>query len=143
MAATNEPEVVTTVKASTHIELPLHPKKPTYDQLNPKSAPTEFLGPLGCLAVTILCPLFCYILYFGCNERTGCPPSFDVGRYDLLVLTEKLFDGKAFLVYLGWYAYTVVCWRFIPGDWVEGKIMRNGKKQAYKINGRSPKSYDV
>jgi hypothetical protein len=29
----------------------------------------------------------------------------------------------------------VLCWAYIPGDWVEGTLMRNGKKQMYKING--------
>ena len=26
---------------------------------------------------------------------------------------------------------------FVPGDWVEGQQMRNGKKLKYKINGKS------
>jgi delta14-sterol reductase len=135
-------EVVTTITATTHVELPLHPKKPTYDELNPKSSPTEFLGPWGTLAVTLLTPLFCNLLFIGCNERTGCPPSWnraegrlEFSRYDFSLMVDKLFDGKAFLVYIGWYTYMVLCWAYIPGDWVEGTLMRNGKKQMYKING--------
>jgi delta14-sterol reductase len=141
-APPQEEVVTTTITASTHVDLPLHPRKPTYEELNPKSSPTEFLGPWGTLAVTLLTPLFCNLLFIGCNERTGCPPSwnrsegrFEFSRYDFDLLVDKLFDGKAFLVYIGWYTYMVLCWAYIPGDWVEGTLMRNGNKQMYKING--------
>ena len=144
MSDLDEPqgEIVTTITATTHVDLPLHPVKPSYDELNPKSSPTEFLGPWGTFAVTVLTPFFCNVLFIGCNERTGCPPSwnredrkFELGSYDLELLFDKFFDGKAFLIYTVWYAYCVACWALIPGDWVEGTLMRNGKKQMYKING--------
>ena len=38
-------------------------------------------------------------------------------------------------MYLGWYAFCVIAWLVLPGDWVEGTLMRNGKKMKYKING--------
>lgn len=132
---------VTTVTATAHLDLPAHPKQPTYDQLNPKSSPTEFLGPLGTLGVTVTTPIFVYLLYFGCNETTGCPPgwnsstrSFNIQYSDIEAMFEKLFDLKAFIVYLGWYAYIVACWALIPGDWVEGTLIRDGTKKLYKVN---------
>lgn len=29
----------------------------------------------------------------------------------------------------------VAAWAILPGDWVEGTELRNGKRQKYKING--------
>jgi len=44
--------------------------------------------------------------------------------------------------YFGWYAFCLVAWATLPGDWVEGQQMRNGKKSSYKINGKShPTTY--
>jgi len=48
---------------------------------------------------------------------------------------KSLWDTEAALMYLGWYAFCVVAWLVLPGDWIEGTLMRNGKKMKYKING--------
>jgi delta14-sterol reductase len=148
-SASDARETVTTVTATTKIDLPLNPHKPTYAEMNPKSRPIEFFGPLGVTVLTVATPLFAYLLYVGCNERVGCPPKFsmydentklhglffDVHRSDVVELTARALDWKAHLIYAAWYAYMVACWKFLPGEWVEGTILRNGKKQVYKING--------
>ncbi|KNZ81777.1 Delta(14)-sterol reductase [Termitomyces sp. J132] len=46
----------------------------------------------------------------------------------------SLWDTQAFLVYLAWYAYTVVAWFVLPGDWIQGTTLRTGGKKYYKLN---------
>lgn len=136
-----EQEQLTTITASTSVRLPLHPQHPSYEQLNPKSHADEFLGPPGALAVTVFTPLISYLLFFGCREATGCPPSpASILTYGLsgdtwLRAAEQVLDYKAWAVYTAWYAFMVGCWAVLPGDWVEGTICRDGKRVLYKING--------
>ena len=87
-------------------------------------------------------PFMTYLLYFGCSEQWGgCPPPLNIlGKLlkdSILDVSNwsKLWDTQAAVLYLGWYAFCVVAWFILPGDWVEGSQMRNGKKMSYKING--------
>ena len=108
--------------------------------LNPRTKHYEFLGPPGALAISIGVPTMTYALYFGCSEQTGgCPPPIDTG---VVIDTlsdpswwKSLWDTEATIAYLAWYAFTVVAWFILPGDWVEGIPMRNGQTKKYKING--------
>jgi delta14-sterol reductase len=153
-------ETITTFVATTQVTLPLHPPKPSYDKLNPRSKPTEFLGPAGALAVTVGTPIMAYLLWFGCNESVGCPPPmsswFNLQSLGLLPesgfggglsgwkgLFDRVFDVPAMLLYLAWYTYTVVCWYVLPGDWVEGTLLRDGTRRLYKINGASSSGRQV
>ncbi len=110
--------------------------------LNPRTTHYEFLGPPGALAITIGVPAMTYALYFGCSEsHGGCPPPIDTA----LILDslsdpswwKGLWDTQAALAYLAWYAFIVVAWVILPGDWVDGVPMRNGETKKYKINGAS------
>lgn len=47
----------------------------------------------------------------------------------------NLWDSEAFLIYLAWYAFCVVSWALLPGDWIKGVTLRTGEKKDYKING--------
>ncbi|KAI5119289.1 hypothetical protein M0805_008068 [Coniferiporia weirii] len=109
--------------------------------LNPRTTSYEFLGPPGALFVTVSVPFFTYALFFACSETSGgCPPPMS----DMLDGFNKsvtdihwwkgLWDTEASLMYLGWYAFCVVAWFVLPGDWVEGAPMRTGEKKKYKIN---------
>ncbi|RDX53386.1 ERG4/ERG24 ergosterol biosynthesis protein [Lentinus brumalis] len=107
--------------------------------LNPRTTHYEFLGPPGALAITIGVPAMTYALYFGCSEsHGGCPPPIDTA----LILDslsdpswwKGLWDTQAALAYLAWYAFIVVAWVILPGDWVDGVPMRNGETKKYKIN---------
>ena len=40
-------------------------------------------------------------------------------------------------MYFAWYAFCVVSWQVLPGDWVEGVTLRTGDKIQYKINGEA------
>lgn len=48
---------------------------------------------------------------------------------------KGLWDTQASLIYLAWYAFCVVSWFILPGDYVEGVQLRTGDKKKYKING--------
>lgn len=115
--------------------------------LNPRTTSYEFLGPPGALAVTLGVPFLTYMLYYGCSEQWGgCPPPLEtVGEFLKTGVSDvsnwsKLWDTQATLLYLGWYAFCVLSWFILPGDWVEGSVMRNGQKQKYKINGTTSHS---
>ena len=110
--------------------------------LNPRTKHYEFLGPLGTLFITLAVPATTYALYFACSETSGgCPPRLDsLWTSFVQSVNDKswwlsLFDKEAGYAYLAWYAFCVVAWFILPGDWVEGTEMRNGKKKLYKING--------
>ena len=108
--------------------------------LNPRTTTYEFFGPPGALAVTILTPLTVYSLYYGCSEETGgCPPSLSLSQ-----LTDRLsdpstyknlWDTQAAKLYLAWYAFCLLAWYILPGQWVEGTKLRNGGRIRYKMNG--------
>jgi len=121
--------------------------------LNPKTTSYEFLGPPGAFLVTTLTSAICYLLYFGCNE-SGCllyRDSFGAPRSLPTITPESipdrvlnavqdvdfwksLWDRDAAIIYAGWYAFCVISWAILPGDWVEGTTLRTGEKKKYKIN---------
>jgi delta14-sterol reductase len=109
--------------------------------LNPKTTSYEFLGPPGAFAITFGVPILTYVLYFACNESGGCPPPIQSLYPSLAQAVSdpafwwKLWDPKAFAIYYSWYAFCLVTWAILPGDWVQGTQLRNGKYQQYKING--------
>ena len=110
--------------------------------LNPKTTSYEFLGPPGAFLISFGVPIFTYVLYFTCNESSGgCPPPV-ASLYPSLVdavsdtaFWWKLWDPKAFTLYYSWYAFCLLAWAALPGDWVQGTQLRNGQYQLYKING--------
>ncbi|ORY32541.1 ergosterol biosynthesis ERG4/ERG24 [Naematelia encephala] len=141
-AAPSGGETTTTITATTTLTLPANTVPLTYDQLNPKSIAHEFLGPIGTGIVTFLAPAFAYILFYTCNEATGCPPTSSAAWSRLGSLLGdwptargQLWDWKAAGVYLAWYLFCVAAWAILPGQWVEGNLLRNGTRNKYKENG--------
>lgn len=111
------------------------------DSLNPRTKHYDFLGPPGALLITLATPFILYAIYFACNETSGgCPAPLPTLWPSLLTAVNSrdfwvsLFDLKAALAYLAWYAFCVVSWVILPGDWVKGLPMRNGQTKEYKIN---------
>ncbi|KAG1761186.1 ERG4/ERG24 ergosterol biosynthesis protein [Suillus occidentalis] len=109
--------------------------------LNPRSTTYEFMGPPGAFLISFGVPFMTYLLYFGCSEESGgCPPPLQsIPDRFVEALSDKTFwaslwDTEASLIYLGWYAFCIVAWAVLPGDWVEGVTMRTGEKKKYKIN---------
>jgi delta14-sterol reductase len=133
-------EVTTTITATTTLDLPTNVIPLTYEQLNPKSKPTEFLGPIGTAGATILTPTIAYLLFYGCNETYGCPALSAEGwgktvTNDWRSINGWWWDWKAAGVYLAWYAYIVACWKFLPGEKVQGTSLRDGTRKTYTMNG--------
>ncbi|TCD64525.1 erg24, C-14 sterol reductase [Steccherinum ochraceum] len=113
----------------------------TASELNPRTKHYEFLGPPGAFLISVGVTFMVYALYFGCSETSGgCPPPLELIPQRLTSsLASKsfwlsLFDAKGASYYFGWYAFCVVAWMLLPGDWVEGTVLRTGGKQVYKIN---------
>lgn len=111
--------------------------------LAPRTKEPEFGGLPGALFVTISVPLTLLYLTVTCDEELGCSLGYPLTHGNLLlehaknVLGDACTDSTAWLVYFGWYAYTVLAWFVLPGKWVEGLPLRTGERLKYKVNGRS------
>lgn len=112
----------------------------------------EFGGPIGALFVTLSVPFFTYWLSLACTPSSGCPPwplnafaSFHRDGFAAIIGGKDwwngLWSGEAALVYLGWYAFCLVCWAVLPGKMVEGVVLRNGERIKYPMNGSSSFSH--
>ncbi|KAJ6516498.1 ergosterol biosynthesis ERG4/ERG24 [Mycena sanguinolenta] len=107
--------------------------------VTPVAAYSEFLDPLGAFFICTAVPLTIYALFFGCSEQSGgCPPTLDRIRV-FLALTDpawyqELWDTQATILFVAWYAFCVLAWAILPGDWISGTTLRNGEKKQYKIN---------
>lgn len=112
----------------------------TAADLNPRTTHYEFLGPPGAFAISFGVPTMAYLLFYGCTEHTGgCPPPIDTDLIKASLSNPEwwkgLWDTEAVIAYFAWYAFIVAAWVILPGDWIEGTVMRNGQKKQYKING--------
>ena len=121
-----------------------NPKSAALD-LNPRTTRYEFMGPLGAFVIVLGVPATMYGLYFVCSEQAGgCPPVFDATAIGASLSSwawwKSLWDTEAALAYLAWYAYVVVAWFVLPGEWIEGTVMRDGRRKKYMINGACAQS---
>ncbi|KIM25765.1 hypothetical protein M408DRAFT_203827 [Serendipita vermifera MAFF 305830] len=109
--------------------------------LNPRTTSYEFLGPPGAFLISTLTPFISYAFTFACSESAGgCPrswlelPTAFVEAVSNIDWWKAQWDPTGFQIYWAWYAFTVVAWFVVPGDWVEGFPTRTGQKLKYKIN---------
>lgn len=111
----------------------------------------EFGGPIGALGVTLSVPFFTYWLSLACTPTSGCPPwplnafaAFHQEGWKSIIAGREFWTGlwsdEAALVYLGWYAFCLVCWAVLPGKMVQGVVLRNGERITYPMNGQSSPS---
>jgi len=110
--------------------------------LNPPTQHYEFLGPPGALLISTLTPFLAFAFTFTCSEKAGgCPrswselPALLADNLSDVQWWKAQWDPVGFTAYWGWYAFTVIAWAVLPGDWVEGLPLRTGQKLKYKING--------
>jgi Delta14-sterol reductase len=110
--------------------------------LNPQTQHYEFLGPPGALFVSAVVPFLTFAFSFACSEKAGgCPSSYATLPSQLIETVQDVewwkaqWDPEGFAVYFGWYAFCILSWVILPGDWVEGLPTRTGQKIKYKING--------
>ncbi|TIB72323.1 hypothetical protein E3Q23_03440 [Wallemia mellicola] len=114
-------------------------RNPDYASLNPQTKEYSFYGPLGTSAITIIAPIATYLLYFACPNSTdeGTCRLIQKPQLDNVVslsFLQSLFKVEAFVVYLAWYAFTVIAWAIIPSIWVKGTPLRDGNHKMYKMN---------
>lgn len=134
-----EREITTTITATTTVTLPANPTPKSYAELNPRQKPKEFFGPVGTSIITFVTPVVVYMLFYGCNEVTGCsvPPERNFLQWigDWPSSAGALWEWKAFGVYVAWYAWMVICWNILPAEWTQGTLLRDGTRVKYKFNG--------
>ena len=95
----------------------------------------EFLGPvLGPTAVMVGLPAVCYGLVYACNAE-GC---FNFRSLSLpgLPSQTQLISTEAFAAILGWLAFQIVLHLLMPGKYMQGTLLANGKRLTYKVNGK-------
>lgn len=120
---------------------PVHKRAAPKEELMPRSTELEFGGLSGALFITITVPLTMYYLVFGCNETLGCGLSLPVFEPTAFVtyarqeLVKGFTDYQSWAIYFAWYAYCVVAWFVLPGNWVLGLPLRTGGRLEYKTNG--------
>ncbi|PWN28998.1 hypothetical protein BDZ90DRAFT_231001 [Jaminaea rosea] len=106
--------------------------------LAPKSEHYEFMGPPGAFFISTTVPFFSYALYYFCNEQVGCavPPKNVSAIMSLMGqgIKDSFFDGQAWIIYFGWYAFCVLAWALLPAPEVEGTELRTGGKLKYQLN---------
>jgi delta14-sterol reductase len=91
-------------------------------------------------------PLLCYLFTFACNDIAGCPvPSLlspstlqiealkkEVGWPEAGIRGLASWDVSAAV--LGYYALSLVLHRVLPGEEIEGTLLRSGGRLKYKLN---------
>lgn len=117
-------------------------KKGANAELNPRTLHYDFFGPPGTLFISIAAPFFSYAFHYACSEKAGgCPrsyfdlPSGFVESVQDVNWWKAQWDPEGVAIYFAWYAFTVLAWLILPGDWVEGLPTRTGELVKYKING--------
>ncbi|CAI2167658.1 15639_t:CDS:2 [Funneliformis geosporum] len=110
---------------------------------NPKTTEYEFLGPIGAFLMMTVLPVLVNLLHLGCQPE-GCPT---VSLIEQLLNPQQLvqffskenivslFDLQASIAFMGYLSYLLLAWYLIPGRWIEGTQLRNGRKLKYKENG--------
>lgn len=111
-------------------------------KLNPKTTHPDFNGWSGALTLSIGLPLLCNVLYFTCNDQ-GCPASWSsLETYKQMLtpgspLYRPLFSWGALGVYAAWFLFLAVLDRIVPGETVDGTLLRDGKTRLkYLFNGK-------
>ncbi|KAK0645809.1 delta(14)-sterol reductase like protein [Cercophora newfieldiana] len=124
-------------------------------QQQPQKRHYEFGGPLGAAAISFGLPILLFTFTFACNDVSGCPaPS---------LLRPKSLDLEALKIEVGWpedgiwglaswratgwtlgyYLFSALLYRILPGTEVEGTVLANGGRLKYKFNGLASALFTV
>ncbi|KAJ3035898.1 hypothetical protein HDV00_003298 [Rhizophlyctis rosea] len=106
--------------------------------LNPRTTHFEFLGAhfmfLGVLGMPIVSLLLQLL-----QQPSGFPPkAFYTTPIALLLDTinsTTFYTHQAMIVYLGWFLFHAIGYYILPGERIQGTVLRNGKRLTYPING--------
>ncbi|OLL26483.1 Delta(14)-sterol reductase, partial [Neolecta irregularis DAH-3] len=96
--------------------------------LNPPTSHYEFLGPPGALLTSFGVCIVSFALFFLCTED-GCPPK------ELEIKWNKFWSWKITGLYLVWWILLLAMTIIVPGNYVQGTKLRDGKNLSYKMNG--------
>ncbi|KAF2400217.1 delta(14)-sterol reductase [Trichodelitschia bisporula] len=110
----------------------------------PRKHGYEFFGPPGAFAISFGLPILCYAMTLLCNDVSGCPaPSLlspstltldELKREAGWKGWETIFNWKAFIANLGWYALSLVLNRVLPATEVQGTELATGGRLNYRFN---------
>ena len=104
---------------------------------------------IGTSLISFGLPILLYVFTFACNDVTGCPaPSLlHPKSIDLDTLKRDIGwpeDGiwglaswKATAGTMGYYLFSAVLYRILPGTEVEGTELASGGRLKYKFNGEA------
>ena len=91
---------------------------------NPVTKHFEFGGPIGSVFMILSLPMTVLGLYFTCNEN-GCPT---------LGFSTDSLSTLGILAPFGWFVWQLFLYLIIPGQIVQGTLLRDGTTKDYKIN---------
>ncbi|KAI9740693.1 MAG: erg24, C-14 sterol reductase [Claussenomyces sp. TS43310] len=106
----------------------------------------EFGGPLGAFGISFGLPVLCYAFTFLCNDISGCPVPTILHPSNLALNKLKSDAGwpsegflglasvKATGAVLAYYLLSMILYRVLPGENVEGVQLSSGGKLKYKMN---------
>ncbi|KAF4983087.1 hypothetical protein FZEAL_1416 [Fusarium zealandicum] len=106
----------------------------------------EFFGPPGAFILSFFLPVLVYVLYFACNDISGCPaPSLlhpktlsldklkqEVGWPENGVAGLASWEASAAVV--AYNVLSLILFRMLPATEMEGSELRSGGRLNYRIN---------
>ncbi|KAI9096148.1 ergosterol biosynthesis ERG4/ERG24 family-domain-containing protein [Phlyctochytrium arcticum] len=105
----------------------------------PRTTHFEFMGPHGPALIMMALPPATLFLQVLCDPDYGCPPAqfwkepIEYLKYRIEDTT--FFTFQAFFVVIGWIIFQMLLHGYLPGNFVKGTPLSNGKRLTYKING--------
>ena len=105
--------------------------------LNPRTSDPDFFGAPGAFLITVGLPAVVFALYFICNHK-GCPAIgwTDIEFYKDQLTRTTLISWKSASVYLAWFSSLAILDRIVPGEVIQGTVLRDGTRLTYKFNGK-------
>ncbi|RDW83252.1 Delta(14)-sterol reductase-like protein [Coleophoma crateriformis] len=106
----------------------------------------EFGGPLGAFGISFGLPILCFLPTFLCNDISGCPVPSMLAPSMLTMEGLKQEAGwpaegvmglgswDVTLKVLGYYAFSLLLHRVLPGEEVDGVELASGGRLKYKFN---------
>ena len=98
----------------------------------------EFGGPIGSIATMVSLPAVVYALYFLCNADYCLDASNWSEAWARLptgAALAELWSWDALWVVLAWMGFQIVLAALLPGDTVDGVLLRDGSRLKYTLNG--------
>lgn len=104
---------------------------------------------IGAFGISFGLPFAVYLATFLCNDISGCPVPSALSPSTLTIAQLKqdvgwpangvygLASWDVTLKVLGYYLFSAILHKVLPGEEVEGTVLANGGKLKYKFNSAS------